>query len=212
VKHRGELLWAAIAFVLGAGSATAILHFAREDARAPRGHAIAIEIRTYPIGAEVHADGVLLGNAPQHVRVRAGERRRVRIVHPLCDPRELSIDHSTDRSVLLLLHCQAGTAIRREPTIVEAPRAPSVDRVPVPMPHEEEVLDGVVVVRSEPPGAEVWSIDGVLLGNTPFSVMRPERGEERDLVLRTQGMPEQRLKVTHLTRDGVTIRFAAPRR
>ncbi len=62
-----------------------------------------------------------------------------------------------------------------------------------------------VQIASTPSGAEVYS-DGVLLGRTPFEIVRPERGEPAlDLVLKAAGHKELAVRVTPYTQEELAV-------
>lgn len=94
---------------------------------------------------------------------------------------------------------------------VEEPAEPA-DDVPVEAaPAEPTVV--IVTVSSDPAGAEVYGEDGSLLGNTPFELERPARGDEPvRLTLRHAGFEERTVPVSHLSQTSLSIGMSRVRR
>lgn len=103
---------------------------------------------------------------------------------------------------------------RPEASLELPPSAPPIRPPPeVEKPVENEGLptgidpDALVVVDSQPSGAEVVS-DGAVIGNTPFRVVRPAQGEERALLLRFSGYESAPLALTSESPSEIRVALA----
>ena len=95
-----------------------------------------------------------------------------------------------------------------EPVVVEADPTPVEEQPPEAPPVPEPVMVRIV---SDPPGVEVWSA-GALLGNTPFSVPRPERGEEPPgITLKHPGYNDYEVRLSPLTQREVRVNLVRAR-
>lgn len=68
----------------------------------------------------------------------------------------------------------------------------------------------MVRIITDPEGVEVWSA-GALLGNTPFSVPRPEDEENLTLLLRQPGYREHEVRLSRLTQEEVRVTLVRER-
>ncbi|MBX3275584.1 MAG: serine/threonine protein kinase [Sandaracinaceae bacterium] len=84
-----------------------------------------------------------------------------------------------------------------QPATTPAPTTPDPVAAPAPEPP------AMVMLRSEPPGAEVL-LDGVMVGNTPVEVPRPASGAQL-VTLRLRGHRESTVQLSPRTGDSVSL-------
>ncbi|MEC7519392.1 MAG: serine/threonine-protein kinase [Myxococcota bacterium] len=65
-----------------------------------------------------------------------------------------------------------------------------------------------ISLTSDPEGAQVWTADGALLGNTPFELPRPAEGERTELELRQPGHQSTAVVLAH--RSQAELRVTLP--
>jgi serine/threonine-protein kinase len=85
----------------------------------------------------------------------------------------------------------------------EAQRAAAMEEIEAAADEAEEQV--MVTIESDPEGVEVWSSDGVLLGNTPFEVPRPAEGNRLELELRQPGYQNQPVPLSHLSQTTLRV-------
>ncbi len=69
----------------------------------------------------------------------------------------------------------------------------------------------MVSLTTDPPGAEVYSGDGSLIGNTPLQLARPAQGETINVAIRMPGFQERTFTVSQVTSSEVTVRLERAR-
>ncbi len=67
-----------------------------------------------------------------------------------------------------------------------------------------------VQLVTEPAGAEVW-LDDELLGNTPFAIPRPKKGEKLAVVLKLPGYRDREVRISSFTAENVQVRLEKAR-
>ncbi len=97
-----------------------------------------------------------------------------------------------------------------EEPVVEEPVVEEPTEV-AQQPVEQPAAPPPIRIVSEPAGVEVWSADGALLGNTPFEVARPDRGENVMLTLKHPGYDDYEVRLSRLTQQEVTVTLARTR-
>ncbi|MCZ7682620.1 MAG: PEGA domain-containing protein [Sandaracinaceae bacterium] len=64
---------------------------------------------------------------------------------------------------------------------------------------------------TDPSGAEVYTADGALIGNTPLDYPRPAAGQSSEVSIRMPGYQDRSLTVSRLTAAEVTVRLERAR-
>ncbi len=88
------------------------------------------------------------------------------------------------------------------PAVPTATHAPTPAPVPAPAPAPAPV-PAQVSIRSEPPGAEVL-LDGVMVGNTPVDVPRPDTGTQA-ITLRLRDYEETTIQISPQTGNALSV-------
>jgi serine/threonine-protein kinase len=65
-----------------------------------------------------------------------------------------------------------------------------------------------VTIQSAPPGAELYR-DGALLGNTPYTLVKPQGAERVELELRLSGYANKAFSITSASRDELNLKLSA---
>ncbi|HJL20341.1 MAG TPA: serine/threonine-protein kinase [Sandaracinaceae bacterium LLY-WYZ-13_1] len=86
----------------------------------------------------------------------------------------------------------------------EAARVAAMEEIEAAADEAEEQV--MVTIESTPEGVEVWSADGVLLGNTPFEVPRPAEGNRLELELRQPGYEDHAVPLSQ--QSSTTLRVS----
>ncbi|GAB5544707.1 MAG: hypothetical protein SangKO_044670 [Sandaracinaceae bacterium] len=84
---------------------------------------------------------------------------------------------------------------------IAAPPSAETPETPPAAPAAAETIS----LSSTPEGAQVWTADGVLLGNTPFEIPRPADGERVELELRQAGHEDTSVVLAHLSQPALRI-------
>jgi hypothetical protein len=85
------------------------------------------------------------------------------------------------------------------PTPAPEPAKPGATEPPPPPPPPAQIT-----IRSEPAGAEVYR-GNALIGNTPFTLGKPQRSEHLELELRLGGYEPRTFTVTAMTDDELKV-------
>jgi serine/threonine-protein kinase len=91
------------------------------------------------------------------------------------------------------------------PPVAEQPATPPVAEQQVQPPPTAPAAPTTVTINSDPPGVEVWSADGFLLGNTPFQVSRPAAGETVVLSLKRVNYQDGEVRIASVTASEVMV-------
>src|SRR5690606_23241738 len=98
-----------------------------------------------------------------------------------------------------------------DPPVVEPPPVveDSVEDAPEATPTEQptEPVQAMTRLITDPEGAEVYSADGALIGNTPLDLPRPSDDTTLQVTIRMPGFEDRTFTASRLTAEEVTVRL-----
>ncbi|MFI5306253.1 MAG: serine/threonine protein kinase [Polyangiales bacterium] len=96
------------------------------------------------------------------------------------------------------------TAASNAPAAAPSQPAPQAGTTPQPEQPAAPAQPPQVTINSEPVGAEVYR-GNALLGNTPFTMPRPDADEQVQLELRQSGYQSKSFSISAMTEDGLKV-------